>query len=203
MRPTDPWKWPLAMASALVLMLVLLALPRSWIFLLPGPRDLPPPHPASGEARWLVLSPPPVVEVVPPDQPALPTDDKKVESPAFTPADWWRRGVVVEVGKKSGAPQGDSRRDEFDSVAVALRMLGVAPDLLERVRPDSLLAARLQLLQVADGQRLEGLKPYLRALARADAYADIMARAADMYNEFLGREIRVTPRADDLDRRRD
>ncbi len=197
MRPADPWKWPLAFVSALVLILVLLVLPRSWIFLLPDFRNLHPPPPAFGEARWLVLSPPPAVEIVPPDQPAPRVNDKKVENPVFTPADWWRCGVVLEVGKRGDVPGRGPGRDVLDSAAVALRMLGAVPDLLERVRPDSLLAARLRMLKIADGQRFEELKPYLRALTRAGAYADMLSREADMYNDFLGREIMVTPRAQD------
>ena len=63
---------------------------------------------------------------------------------------------------------------------------------MTRARPDSVLAARLFLMQVEDSFRFDELKPYLQAMARSRDYADIMSRAADMYDNFLATEI-MTP----------
>ncbi len=63
---------------------------------------------------------------------------------------------------------------------------------LGRTRPDSLLASRLFLLRVEDSFKFDELKPYLSAMARSRDYADIMSRAADMYDHFLAQEI-MTP----------
>jgi hypothetical protein len=59
------------------------------------------------------------------------------------------------------------------------------------VRPDSVLASRLLILQQEDSFRFDELKPYFEAMARAHDYSDIMSRAADMYGEHLGSQIMV------------
>jgi hypothetical protein len=79
-----------------------------------------------------------------------------------------------------------------DSAAVVLRALGLEDDFLARVRPDSVMARRLQLLRQEDSFRFDELKPYLAAMARARDYADMMSRAADMYGEHLQSAI-MTP----------
>ena len=78
-----------------------------------------------------------------------------------------------------------------DSIAIALEMLDLTPSVLDLARPDSVLAARLHLMRIEDGVRFDELKPYLGAMTRANAYRDMMSRAADMYDEFLQSEIMV------------
>ena len=48
------------------------------------------------------------------------------------------------------------------------------------------------MLQLEDSFKFDELKPYLRAMTKSRAYADILSRAADMYDDFLGTEI-MTP----------
>ena len=76
-------------------------------------------------------------------------------------------------------------------MAVFLERLGVGQDLLTLVKPDSVLAARLILLQREDQMGFDELKPYFQAVTRSRAYADILSRAADMYGDFLQQEIIV------------
>jgi len=80
---------------------------------------------------------------------------------------------------------------ESDTVSLLLTELGLGTEFLTRTEPDSVLAARLFLLQVEDQFRYDELKPYLTHLARSKAYADILSRAADMYDEHLQQEIQV------------
>ncbi len=54
------------------------------------------------------------------------------------------------------------------------------------------MASRLFVMQVEDSFRFDELKPYLEAMAKSRDYADIMSRAADMYDNFLATEI-MTP----------
>jgi len=194
MRPHDPWKWPASIVVALVFLGSLFLLPRAWIFLLPQAAHSTGEHLAARTGRWLVLHPPPEIEV---ETPQTPPAAKPDEPPVFRPADWWRRGVAVAItGDDSPADLVADRPAAVDSIRTALDMLGVAPDLLTRARPDSILAARLRMLRVEEGFRFDELKPYLYALSRAAAYADIMSRSADMFGDFLDQEIMVTPRAD-------
>lgn len=79
---------------------------------------------------------------------------------------------------------------------MALDLLGVTSGLRAGARADSLLASRLRLLRLKDDFRFDELKPYLHALSRSAAYADIMSRSADMFGDFLEQEIMVTPRAE-------
>ena len=84
------------------------------------------------------------------------------------------------------------RQAPADSVAILLTALGVERDFMTLVRPDSVMASRLFLMQVEDSFKFDELKPYLEAMARSRDYADMMSRAADMYDDFLATEI-MTP----------
>ncbi len=76
-------------------------------------------------------------------------------------------------------------------MTVVLQALGLGADFMNRARPDSVLASRLFMLQVEDNFRYDELKPFLTQMARSRAYADILSRAADMYNEHLDRTVQV------------
>ncbi len=197
MRSDSPWKWPLCTATALFLLLLGVWLtPRSWIAFLAGRPPAPVEALLRSPGAWLQLVPPPDIEVVPASHP----DDKppgRSPAPEFQDADWWLDGVRIRVGADGLMPTVErTSADRRDSIRTALDLLGVTPELLARVRPDSLLAARLRLLSVQEGFRFDELKPYLAALSRAEAYGDIMSRATDMFGDFLQHEISVTPRAD-------
>ena len=79
----------------------------------------------------------------------------------------------------------------MDTVGRVLGALGLGADFMTRAKPDSVLAARLFNLQLEDSFRYDELKPFLTRMARSRAYADILAQAADMYDEHLSQEIRV------------
>lgn len=190
-RP-DPWKWPacIGLTGAFFLALVFLV-PASWIAAFFSPLSLAERMDREQEASWMVILPPPQVEVVSdfhpePPQPETPEDPP----PQHQDPDWWSRGWVIQASPEAVAPQG--RQTAADSVAILLTALGVERDFMTRAKPDSVLAAKLFILQVEDSFKFDELKPYLTAMARARDYADIMSRAADMYDDFLGREI-MTP----------
>ncbi len=197
MRTTHPLKWPLCTGIAVALLLLgVWLVPPGWV--LPV-RPLPAVRsqvPERVPGSWLVLTPPPEIEVVkavpePPPQAHQPVPEE------FQPADWWLSGAAVrlDAGTTAASPSHNAAARR-DSVRRALDLLGVAPDLLSRAQPDSLLADRLKLLRVQEGFRFEELKPYLAALGRAAAYKDIMSRATSMFGDFLQHEIPVTPRTD-------
>ncbi len=194
MRTRNPWKWPLCLGVALSLLLLgVFLIPRSWIFLLP--RNLPRGHRPDGVpgGSWLVLTPPPEIEVEI-QRPEPDPDESRVirEISAGPDPDWWRRGVQVRIAADGPRPEaGPKHAAVQDSVHAVLEMLGAPPDFLTRSRPDSLLAARLFALKVSDGFAFDQWKPYLAAMARAHDYADIMSRAADMFDDFLSRKIMV------------
>jgi len=197
MRPADPWRWPSCFTAALLVLGVLFLLPRSWIFLLPGTPHLIPISPRSGGGRWLVLQPAPEIEVVPLHTPAKETATPRPRENLFEAADWGRSGVVVGITAEGAAPvAGSAPTTKLDSLQVALDLLGFTPGLPAGARPESLLASLLRLLRLEDGLRFDELKPYLHALSRSAAYADIMSRSADMFGDFLDQEIMVTPRAE-------
>lgn len=186
----DPWKWPVSLGLTVgLLWAAVFLVPRSWLdFLLPQPAEtnalqLKQPLPT------LVLLPPLVIEEVnPPVKPEVVPVRKPLPEP--TDPRWWTEGWAVRTVQDTtlfAAPNPAAS----DTVALVWQALGVGEDLLTRVQPDSLLAARLFMLQVADGFRYDELKPYLTGLARSRAYADILARAADMYGEHLDQKIQV------------
>lgn len=186
----DPWKWPVSITMAVGLMLAAaLWLPRSWLGFLLSPRGPTGALEQQIESSWLVVQPPPELEVVLPEadpQPPLPplSLPRLHQDPR-----WWTNGWIV------GAEQDEALFATSpatpDTLQLLLTELGLDADFGSEARPDSVLAARLFLLQLHDGLRYDELKPYLTQLSRASAYADILSRAADMYDEHLRQEIRV------------
>jgi len=169
---------------------LLLLVPRNWIFLLPAGNRRTCPRESGQGRNWLQLQPPPEIQVDP--APQSTPERRTVRPDTFQPADWWRPGVAVSPLRGGDDRPGPvARRDSMDMI---LDLLGVQPDVARRAFPDSLLEARLKLLAVRDGLSFDSLKPYLDALVRSGAHADMQSRKADMYNDFLGREIMVTPR---------
>ncbi len=187
----DPWKWPVCVGVTVAMVLAtVFLLPQSWINAFFSPLSLVERMEREPHPEWMVILPPPQVEIVPdlhtetsPPQPD-PTSPKPHRDP-----DWWFRGwrVLAAPDTPVARPQAPA-----DSVAILLTALGVERDFMARVRPDSVMASRLFLMQVEDSFKFDELKPYLEAMARSRDYADIMSRAADMYDDFLATEI-MTP----------
>ncbi len=188
-RRESPWRWPGAVALAAILLLGgVLGTPRSWLaFLLPAPA-----HDGAAAAagrRWLVLSPPPevlVVPDVPPSAPPTPTPRSEPPEPAWWDAAWNIR--VTAAAEEILAPPPPAAADSSRALMAAL---GLGEDWLTAVRPDSVLASRLLLLERTSGYLPADVRPYLNALGRHEAYRDIISRATAMYDEFLLHEISV------------
>ena len=185
----DPWKWPFSVGLAFALVIGLfLFFPAAWInSLFPSHSnrisgaDTKPPH-------WITLIPPVDITFEPdtdlePEQ-VMPLIPLIREDPR-----WWAEGVQIQA---EIAVVRDFSPSPTDSITVLLEELGVGLDFLQLARPDSVLANRLALMRVEDSMRFDELKPYLEAMTRSRAYADILSRAADMYGDFLQSEIMVT-----------
>jgi len=186
----DPWKWPVSIGLALSLTLaVVFWLPRSWLGFLLSPRAPSARVDRQGNQRWLILVPPPRVEVVT-EASDPPPPERPPPRPLHQDPRWWSEGWVVGAAADAAliAPTVPSAED---TLRLILAELGLGVDFITRVRPDSVLAARLFLLQLEDSFRFDELKPYLSQLGRAEARADLMSRVADMYDEPLRQEIRV------------
>lgn len=187
----EPWKWPLSIGLAVGLMLVVaLWLPRSWLGFLLVPRGADHPAEMAGPPPWLTLLPPPVIQVVTPEDDTPPDPVTTRLSAVHQDPRWWEDGWAVSTTTDQSlfaptVPTPD------DTLQLLLTELGLGVDFMTRARPDSVLAARLFLLQLEDGFRYEELKPYFESVTRARTYADINARAADMYDEPLSQEIQV------------
>ena len=187
---SHPWKWPLSVALALLLTgSIFLWLPEGWLTIGRDREAGRGRYAREAPPAWLVLAPPPEIQI---EEVAELRDKEDPAIPEPPPSDprWWTRGwrVVTEeaVGRDlRPAPAA------VDSVAIFLEHLGVGSDLLSQVRPDSVLAARLILLQRENQMRFDELKPYYQAVTRCEAYSDILSRAADMYGDFLQQEIMV------------
>lgn len=78
-----------------------------------------------------------------------------------------------------------------DTLLFLLKGLGLDLSLLQKSRPDSIMAARLLLLKVHDRLLYDELKPYWSQVPLQRARADILSRAADMYHEHLQQTIEV------------
>lgn len=188
----EPWKWPACIGLTFaLLMAVVFLVPASWIDAFFSPLSLAERLEREQQTAWLVILPPPPVEMVPDHQP----ETRPIHPPNELPEphvdpDWWSRGWRIQAAPADVITR--SRLAEADSVTILLAALGVERDFMTRARPDSVLAARLFILQVEDSFKFDELKPYLTAMARARDYADIMSRAADMYDNFLGSQI-MTP----------
>jgi len=187
----EPWKWPVAIGLAVSLMLtVAFWLPRSWLgFLLSGGDSAAVVDSGPG-GQWLTLLPPPPVGILEAQADLPQADEAPLRQPLAEDPRWWREGWAVDTARDETlfAPPAAALDD---TVRLLLGGLGLGVDFMTRARPDSILAARLFLMQLEDGFRYDELKPYLSSLARARAYADIMSRAADMYDEHLRQEIQV------------
>ena len=160
-------------------------MPRAWIAFFFSPLDLDRFAATEAAAPWLVLLPPPEVAVAPET-----SADEPADRPAPTPPapDWWTSAWRVRIA--------DAQVEGFaatprDSAHVLLDALHLSGDLSRLARPDSVIAARLLLLQREDSLRFDELKPYLHALARARVYRGVQARKADMYDDFLRQDIIV------------
>ena len=187
-RRGNPWRWPVAVLVTCSLFLGgLFFTPDAWIDWFMNPRDSVRLADGRAVRPWLVLVPPPVIEVI--RAPTVePVDRRPPGEPAPEMADWWRRGWRIRVAETASR---DLRPSAEDSTRYLLTSLGLAPDLARRARPDSILAARLILLRRQESYRFDELKPYFEAMTRARAYADLHSRVADMYDNFLAQEIMV------------
>ena len=187
----NPWKWPavILLATAFLLGSVFLV-PRSWIEFFFSPLSLDFTAEQDQPRGWMEILPPPTIQVS--EEPPPPESDRPEPEPEppvewENPA-WWQEGWRIKAETETA---GALRPTPRDSVAVLLTELGIGQDLLTMVRPDSVLALRLHMLKLEDSYRFDEMKPYLSAMTRAAAFRDIKSRAADMYDDFLGREIMV------------
>ncbi len=186
----DPWKWPVTVGlTAGLLWAVVFWLPRSWLsFLLPNPL-VAGAGPALRPQEMLTLLPPLVV-VVQPDPREPPPAAELPEPPAPVDPRWWTDGWAVTAVNDTALFNAGATAPP-DTVGRLLQALGLGDDFMTWARPDSILAARLFELRLEEGFDYDELKPYLSGLARSRAYADILSRAADMYNEHLAKVIQV------------
>ena len=187
-RRPDASTWPLAWSLAAVWLLLMLAVPESWWWL------LIPDRPAAGAdaaPRLTVLElvdieirrpPPPVVRVPddapPPRAPAPPAD-----------AAWWTDAWNVRIAADLAAPAaGDTvlTRPVLDLLAAGPTIDAIL------ARPDSLIEARLwQLVQEHQLARNDARGIYT-AIAKARAFADMKSREAAMFDEFARETVPVT-----------
>ncbi len=186
----DPWRWPFSIGLALSLFLAgIFLIPQTWVDFFLSSLDRPDFAGDIPPQSWLEILPPPELyieqEAV---KPPVPPDPPPLERPDAADARWWTQGWRVRVVETVA---GDLHDSPIDSSLVLLTMLDLTPDILGIMRPDSVLASRLWFMQLADSFRFDELKPYLGAMTRSQAYADIMSRAADMYDDFLESEIMV------------
>jgi hypothetical protein len=185
----DPWKMPLSVGVSLLLVWSLfLLVPERWLE--PGGRTRGQEETSADPNRrtWLTLFPPPEILIEEP-APEIPEElPPPIPEQHFQDAHWWTEGVRIAA---QTAVVRDLRPSPRDSVTFFLEQLGVGVGLLDMVRPDSVLAARLVLLQRENQLQFEELKPYYQAVTRSRDYADVLSRAADMYGDFLQQEIMV------------
>lgn len=185
-----PLKWPAAVAVSLVCLFAgIFLLPAHWIHLFYSPLEYLATQRKEPLATWLRILPPPELEIIP--EISVPQKNQeaptKVSPPVDDPA-WWTAAWQVKTNTGKNVIQSPAFRD---SVILILEMLDVGMDFTRKALPDSLLNHRLMLLRVEDRFDFEELKPYLSALGRARARADIHSRKAAMYDEHLGSTIMV------------
>lgn len=191
MRPRrDPWKWPVTGMTVLLFLGAVFLVPRSWIDSFFSPLDLDAHDQAAAGRRWMAILPPPEIEVERSETLPEPLPDHEKPRPPREDPGWWTAGWEVRAGDGVTDDFTPVRRDS--AVAIVMEALDLGQDFMTRTRPDSVMAQRLHLLQTEDSFKFDELKPYLSAMARSRAYADIMSRAADMYGEHLQSEI-MTP----------
>lgn len=168
-------------AAAFLLLALLLTAAERWLWRGSGTAAEPRPRPDPG--GWLSLLPPPPAIAPgepPPEHVRRPPETPWVEAP------WWELG---RHGRGAAAVLRPAPEQAPDSTGLLLARLGLAPDLATRARPDSVLAARLIWLARREGYLPPEIRPLLRSLGRAQAYRAIAARAAEMYDEFLEKQI--------------
>lgn len=186
-RRHHPAKWPLSITTALVLLLGgVFFTPRSWIEFFFSPLRAFERDEVAATRGWMTILPTPEIEVA---EPAFETENEDRPEPEPVPwsnPDWWREGWNVRI---EAAHESAVRAAPVDSAQVVLEALGIGEDFMTRVRPDSVLAARLHLLRVENSFLADELKPYLSAMGRAEQYRDIMSRKADMFDDFLATDI--------------
>lgn len=185
----DPWKWPVTLGLTFTLLAVFIfAVPRSWYDFFFSPLNLRSPDKLSGES-WLTLMAPPEIQIEP-ESPINDLEDPPPPEPPpqFLEQDWWTRGLEVHLTDQAMAALKPS---VDDSLRYVMNKLSITSDLLRTTRPDSLLSARLILLGRMDALDLEELKPYLKAMTRSRAWADIHSREAAMFDNHLGSQIMV------------
>jgi len=185
-RRESPWRWPAAIAVAGGLLAVVVFLvPAAWFALLFDSRHLEPAR-TREPLPWLELLPPPAVQALPSSAP--PPVEPVRREPETPPADWWTRAwrvrVAADVGRFVQPTPEDSSR-------VLLEAVGLPVDLGLLVRPDSVLAARLVLMEREDALHFAELEPYFHAMSRAAMYRDLQSRVAFMYDDFLRQEVIV------------
>ncbi len=184
---SDPLKWPFAIGLTFACLLAgIFLVPVAWFDFFFSPLDLREFSSLGPEKEWLVLVPPPDLEV---QQESLsPTKVTVTEETVVQDPDWWTSGWRIRISNEAVT---DLKPAPLDSVAVVLQALGVGLDFTRKALPDSLLNHQLMLLRIEDSFAFEELKPYLSAMTRARAYADMKSREADMYDEHLSSQIMV------------
>ncbi len=187
----DPWKWPFSIGLTLAVFLgAAFLLPQQWIESFFSPLSLMDRLEREQEPRWMVILPPPPIEMVSDIQRGKSDPQSEEDRDGIhQDPDWWSRGWIIRAAERSVEAASPTVED---SVAILLTALGVERDFINRARPDSVLAARLFMMRVEDSFNFDEWKPYLDAMAYSRDYADLMSRAADMYDSFLATEI-MTP----------
>ncbi len=186
----NPWRWLLSIGVAsAVLWVLFFIVPPQWFAFLLNIHENPLGDHANLHETWLVLQLPPEILIEAEPEPKTPSKLLLPELELFHPDDWWNTSVGISVVARP-VPEFPQVSHQ-DSVAYFLNSLGLASDFMTHSRPDSILASKIFFLKMEDSFDFTEAKPYLSALGRARDYADIMSRAAAMYDEFLNTTIMV------------
>ncbi len=186
-----PLKWPTVITVTLLCFFAgVFGLPASWINLIFSPVDRTKIPPKKHTTSWMAILPPLAVESISEINPPI-EDEKPPKQTTPPPEDpgWWTAAWQVKTTQESLPLMESASRD---SVVLLLETLGVGLDFSRKALPDSVLEHKLMLLRIEDGFKFDELKPYLAALGKARAMADISSRKADMYDNHLGSQI-MTP----------
>jgi hypothetical protein len=185
----DPLKWPFSIGLALaVLFAVVFLVPAAWFDFLFSPLDLSEKDSETATTAWLNILPPPNIEMTREVEPNPPEKDSPKPIPLPEDPRWWTEGWRIRISQESAMVM---KPTASDSATVVLKALGLGLEFTQKALPDSVLNHPLMLLRIEDSFSFEELKPYLTALTRARAYADMKSREADMYDEHLGSQIMV------------
>jgi hypothetical protein len=182
------WTWPASLGGAVLVLLLLAAVPLSWWRALafgPSLRERAAPAPVS-DLRLLELpavAPPPPVAAAPAQDPPprdLPDQD----------AAWWRQAwdgrLAADLRPLRALP------DSLLPPAL-VAVWGVRPTVeLILATPDSAVAARLWRLVESERLTRDDLDGLFTAIARARAFQDLKSREAAMYGEFRFETVPVT-----------